>query len=305
MKKFKYIKALNENEIASIVDRADNYKFIAGGTDLLVNRFQSNENSDTLIDLRSLNTFNTISVENQFLKIGALVTLEELAENALVAEHFPVLQEAALSVATPVIRKTATVGGNVLCENRCVFYNQSEWWRIAAGNCLKCEGDKCIATGGKKNCFSKYVADVGAALICLNAEVFLLKNNAAESIMLRDIYTGDGVNPRRITPETIIGYLNVPLQKCKTVFKKLRPRKSLEFSSLTTVVAVFQDGHVNVVLGGVDPAPVLVSGTMKEKNELIAAAYKKARVVDNDFYSRSYRKEMIKTYLRESFRQLE
>ncbi|PIZ05633.1 MAG: 4-hydroxybenzoyl-CoA reductase subunit beta, partial [Flavobacteriales bacterium CG_4_10_14_0_8_um_filter_32_5] len=47
----------------------------------------------------------------------------------------------ALSVGSPLIRKTATIGGNVLCENRCLYYNQSEWWRESIGYCLKCDGD--------------------------------------------------------------------------------------------------------------------------------------------------------------------
>jgi 4-hydroxybenzoyl-CoA reductase subunit beta len=235
-----------------------------------------------------------------------LVTLEYLISHKEITENFPVLSESAKAVGTPMIRKTATIGGNLLCENRCVFYNQSEWWREAVGYCLKCEGNICIATGGKKNCFSKFVSDTAVALISLDACVEVLEKGKVYTMPVEDIYTGDGVCPRKLHKSAIIKNIQIPLgEGVHSVFKKLRQRETMEFSSLTTSVTVNKKGRIKIALGGVDPMPVVITGTVKDdKDALLIQAVKKARVIDNDVYSRKYRKEMITVFLNKSFEEL-
>ena len=128
------------------------FKFIAGGTDLMVHMKQGNESANILIDISGLEELKQIALEpGGVLRIGSLACLESIAQNALVREHFPVLAEAIETVASPVLRKSATIGGNLLCENRCSFYDQSEWWRQAVGYCLKCNGDTCIEKKRKRD----------------------------------------------------------------------------------------------------------------------------------------------------------
>lgn len=284
----------------------DDFRFLAGGTDVLVNKYQETDTSACLIDITGIAALKQIQKTKDSLSIGALVTLDILQKHPDIAAEFPVLIEAAKAVATPVIRKTATLGGNLLCENRCAFYNQSEWWREAVGYCLKCNGDICIATGGKKNCFSKFASDTAVALISMGATLAMQGQNAAYSIPLEEIYTGDGVQSRKLDKTALIISIEIPLhQGIRSVFKKLRRRKTLEFSSLTSVVTTDKHGHIKIVLGGVDPKPVVVAGTTADdKNELIKKAVKKARIVDNDTYPRLYRKEMIAVYLNKSFEEL-
>ena len=113
-------------------EHIQDFRFIAGGTDVIVNKFQANDQSSVLIDLFGISELKKVVVTENQIEIGALVTLDSLKNHKILAETFPALLEAAQSVASPMIRKTATLGGNLLCENRCVFYNQSEWWRNAA-----------------------------------------------------------------------------------------------------------------------------------------------------------------------------
>lgn len=302
-----YLKAKTvEQAIYEANAHIDCFRYIAGGTDVLVNKFQGNEESSYLIDISGIEELKLIIQNGNFLEIGSLVRLDDLKKNKYIVQHFPVLLEAAHSVASPMIRKTATLGGNLLCENRCSFYNQSEWWREAVGYCLKCEGDICIATGGKKNCFSKFVSDTAVALISMDAAIEIIENNTLTIVPLESIYTGDGVNPRKFNKTAIIKSIHLPIkEEFKSVYKKLRQRESLEFSSLTTAVTLSKSGKVKIVLGGVDPKPVVVEGKTKDdKNELIKQAVKKARIVDNDVYSREYRKEMIGVYLNRSFEEI-
>lgn len=280
--------------------------FISGGTDVVVNRCQGNNSFSCFIDITGIDDLKRISRKGKLLKIGSAVSLEELKRNADIKKEFPLLAEAAGAVASPVIRKTATLGGNLLCENRCIFYNQSSWWREAVGYCLKCEGDVCIATGGKKNCFSKFVSDMAIALISLNAYVEVIEYGGSYITRLEDIYTGNGITPRKLNRTSIIKSIHIPTdEESRSVFKKLRQRESVEFTSLTSVVTVNKNGKIRIVLGGIDPRPVIVDGSAKdEPQELIKQAIKKSRIVDNDVFSREYRKEMIGIFLKRSFDEL-
>lgn len=282
------------------------FKYLAGGTDVMVNRFQGNEESPCLIDLTKLADLKGIKKEAGFLRIGALEILEELKFNADIKAEFPMLIEAALAVGSPLIRKTATIGGNVLCENRCLFYNQSEWWREAIGYCLKCDGDICIATQGKNACFSELVSDTAPALIAMDAEIEIIDIDETKRVKLEDIYTGDGVTPRNLSETAIVTAIFLPLNReFKTAFYKLRERESLEFTSLTSAVAIDKTGKLKIALAGVDPKPVVVEGSIKDdKSVLIKQAIKGARAVDNDMYSRKYRREMISVFLNRSFEKL-
>lgn len=282
------------------------FKYLAGGTDVMVNRFQGNEESPCLIDLSKLSELKGIKKESDFLRIGALEILEELKFNSELKNEFPMLIEAALKVGAPLLRKTATIGGNVLCENRCLFYNQSEWWRESIGYCLKCDGDICIATGGKNACFSELVSDTAPALIAMDAEIELLDIDGTKRVKLEDIYTGDGVTHLNLSETAILTAIFLPLNReFKTDFHKLRERESLEFTSLTSAVAIDKNGKIKIALAGVDPKPVVVEGTITDdKATLIKQAVKGSRAVDNDMYSRKYRREMISVYLNRSFEKL-
>lgn len=303
---FEYIQPSSLQDAIQFANaNADKFRFIAGGTDVLVNKFQGNEESEYVVDLSGLNELKKIEQKNDALCIGSLVTLDELATSEIIRREFKALADAAESVASPVLRKTATIGGNLLCENRCVFYNQSEWWREAAGYCLKCSGDICIATGGKKNCFSKFVSDTAPVLISLDAQLEIASKDGVTFIPVQDLYTGDGVNPRKLSASSVICSIIIPtVKKYSCTFRKLRPREAVDFTSLTTAVSV-SDDEIKIVLGGVDPKPVILAGKRTDDTEeLIKNAVKKPRVIDNDYYSRSYRKKIIAVFVEESLKEL-
>ena len=284
----------------------DSFRYLAGGTDVIVNNFQGNDESACLIDITGIDELKNIVNAGDVLKIGSLVRLEDIEKNAEIKNNFPALIEAAHSVGSPMIRKSATIGGNMLCENRCTFYNQSEWWREAVGYCLKCDGDICIATGGRKKCFSKFVSDTAPVLISMDAHLEIVDLDGMKTVPLESIYTGDGINPRNLPKTSLIKNIVIPLhQNFKTVFKKLRRREAVDFTSLTTAVTVNQSGKLKIVIGGVDPQPVSIEGILNgSSEEYIKLALKQARVIDNDVYSRSYRREMIRVFLEKSFIEL-
>ena len=302
--KKKYLMPVTIEEALIIANSCENdFRFMAGGTDVMVNRFQGNENSSCLIDLNSINELKQIKITDNYLSIGSLISLSDLKNYKKIKDEFTILIEAANAVGSPVIRKTATIGGNILCENRCIFYNQSEWWRGAIGFCLKRHGNTCIATGSRKHCYSEFVSDTAPALISMDALIEIMDAKGKRKIKLEDIYTGEGISPRNLDKNSIITSILLPLgREFHSVFKKLRQRESMDFTSLTSVVTVDKNKKIKIVLGGVDPKPVVVEGTDKSNlDELIAQAIKKSRAIDNEMYSRSYRREMINVFLRRSF----
>lgn len=283
-----------------------NSRYISGGTDVMVNKYQGNDTVAHYIDLTKLVELKGIRVDDENLYIGALTILSDLKKIPEINAEFPVLLEAANAVGSPLIRKTATLGGNILCENRCIYFNQSEWWREAVGYCLKCSGTICIATGGKKACFSEFVSDTVPALIGLNAKVKLVEPSGERIIAVEELFSGDGVQPKTIKSTTILKEIILPRkQNFRSVFKKLRMRESLEFTSLTTVVSTNSRGGVTIAMAGVDPKPVVVRGSKNDTiDDLIKTAKKGARAVENDMFSRDYRRNMIDVYLHQSFQQL-
>jgi 4-hydroxybenzoyl-CoA reductase subunit beta len=302
-----YVKPKSVEQAIKIASQyLGSFRYLAGGTDVIVNKYQGNEEANCLIDITEIEELKKVSIDGDYLKIGSLIKLDDLKKHESIVKYIPTLIQAAHEVASPMLRKTATIGGNILCENRCSFYNQSEWWREAVGYCLKCDGEICIATGGKKNCFSKFVSDTAPVLIALNARLEIIDTNGESTIALEDIYSGDGMNPRKLSATALIRNIQIPIgEKQICIFKKLRPREAVDFTSLTTAVSQSEIGRVRIVLGGVDPKPIVVEGkTTDDKNALITSAVKKARIVDNDVYSRQYRKEMISVYLQRSFDEL-
>lgn len=284
---------------------ANDTVYIAGGTDVMVNRTHGNETSARLIDLQSISELKGITRNDQGIIIGSLTSLEEIHNDATIKSIIPALAQAARAVASPVLRKTATLGGNILCENRCIFYNQSEFWREAVGLCLKCEGDVCIATGGKKACFSKFISDTAPVLIALDAKVEIETALGISTKPLEELYTGNGIQPRTILHGELITRIFIPdPAKVKCVFRKLRPRLSVDFTSLTSAVALYPQGRIKIALGGVDPKPVVSENDTYHAQELRGQIIKSARIVDNDLYSRKYRKEMIEVFINSAYREL-
>jgi 4-hydroxybenzoyl-CoA reductase subunit beta len=302
-----YLKPATIHEAINMaIENAGDFRYLAGGTDVMVNKYQANDLAECLIDITGIEELKQAEYNGTHLKIGSLIRLDDLKNHSVIVEKFPALIEAAYAVASPVIRKTATLGGNILCENRCIFYNQSAWWREAVGYCLKCNGDICIATGGKKACFSRFVSDTAPVLIAYGAEVEILDINGLNTIPLEDLYTGDGLKPVWLSNTAIIKSIILPAhQTLNCIFKKLRPREGVDFTSLTSAVSVSPQGHIKIVLGGLDPQPIVIKGSITDNPaDLIKKALKTARVIDNDVYSRKYRRHMLEVYLRQSFEAL-
>ena len=119
---------------------------LGGGTDLVVNIRRGIVAPPVLIDMNRVAELSTIKADVNTLEIGASVRLTALAEHPAIIKHYPVLAQAAGHIAGPTQRNMGTVGGNLCLDTRCIFYNQSEWWRTANNHCLKTTGTCLLYT---------------------------------------------------------------------------------------------------------------------------------------------------------------
>ena len=105
--------------------------------------------------------------------------------------HYPVVAQAAHFIAGPTHRSMGTVGGNLCLDTRCLFYNQSEWWRAANNHCLKTTGEIChVAPKSRGVCFATFSGDLAPALLTLGAEVDLAGPAGARTLPLARLYIG-------------------------------------------------------------------------------------------------------------------
>jgi 4-hydroxybenzoyl-CoA reductase subunit beta len=249
-----------------LTEHAGNIRVLAGGTDLLPSMRQKLFEPEHVLDLRQIKELMGIRETEQGTEIGALTTLHEIEHSQLLREQYPVLVEAAKTVASPLIRNMGTIGGNICLDTRCLWYNQSLAWRKSCGFCIKKDGDLChVAPGGTK-CWAAFSGDTPPALLCLNAEIKIASAPGSRRIPLRDFYTGEGDNYRRLQPGELVTKIILPSSASgyRGSYRKLRIRGSIDYPLAGVAVAVKRsNGHVEdlqIALTAVNPAPVLVRG---------------------------------------------
>jgi 4-hydroxybenzoyl-CoA reductase subunit beta len=253
---------------------------LGGGTDLVVNIRRGIVAPPVLIDMNRVKELHAIKVDDKTLEIGASVGLSELAEHPDLIKHYPVLAQAAGHIAGPTQRNMGTVGGNLCLDTRCIFYNQSEWWRTANNHCLKTTGAVChVAPKSRGVCFATFSGDLAPALLALGAEVDIAGPAGARSIPLDKLYIGfarqdvpvsetqgDGKYYLSLRPGEIVTAVRVKTTPgLRSAYDKIRIRRSIEYPVAGVAVALKRAGDtladLRVAFTGTNPRPVLLEGT--------------------------------------------
>ncbi len=252
-------------------------RLIGGGTDILVNIRRGIEKPPVLIETNQVAELHGIAANEREIVVGASVKLAELAQNAAVLKHYPAIAAAADSIAGPTHRNMGTVGGNICLDTRCIYYNQSEWWRGANAHCLKTElGEMChVAPKSKGVCFATFSGDLAPAFLLYGGEIDLASPDGTRTLALADFYigyakqdgsTGDGRTYLAIKPGEMVLRVrakNVP--GLVSAYDKIRIRKSIEYPVAGVAAALARKGDtladLRVAFTGTNPRPVLLDGT--------------------------------------------
>ncbi len=242
-------------------------RVIAGGTDLLPNLRRGIGAPTQLIDLSAIDELCQLKREDGGWLIGAGVTLSELASNQAIQSVLPVLAQAAAVVAGPSHRSVATLGGNLCLDTRCVFYNQSEWWRQSNSYCLKYRGDVCHVAPQGARCHAAWSGDLAPALIALDARVNLLHKDGARNLPLADLYQDDGAQPLKLLPGELLTGVRIPPQAegMRSGYHKSRVRGAVDFPLAGVAIRVrLKQGlltDLRVALTGTNSQPILLQGS--------------------------------------------
>ncbi len=242
-------------------------RLLAGGTDLIVNvRRGIGDDPDALIDINGIDEMKTIEGDGSSLRIGASVKLATLAAHPLIRDHYPVLSQAAESIAGATHRNMGTLGGNLCLDTRCIFYNQGEWWRVSNDYCLKYGGTKCHVAPKSKTCFATFSGDLAPALLVLEGKVEIAGRGGRRSVPLTDLYTRDGRDYLSLAKEEIVCSVSARMTPgLRTGYDKIRVRRSIDFPLAGVAVALGRDGdtltNLQVAITGTNPWPVLLEGT--------------------------------------------
>lgn len=308
------------DEAMALVRQHPGALYVAGGTDMVVNLRKRIREPEHLINLKSVAELRGIQVTPSHLVIGAGTTMVELSGHAEVKARIPMLAEAAGLVAGPTIRQMATVGGNLVLDTRCRYYNQSHFWRKANDFCLKKEGSVCHVAPGGSFCWAAFSADTPPVFLVLNAELELAGPNGSRTVPLRDFYGKDGrwtlgeeaehVQPGGLAPGELIVRVRIPWPAAawQGVYEKLRVRDSIDYPLVGVALAVKLSNQgrrmddVQLALTAVNPRPELVKGTdalvgtelgIETLESLKALANKAGKPMRTTVADPAYRRAMI------------
>ncbi|HKH99437.1 MAG TPA: FAD binding domain-containing protein [Candidatus Sulfotelmatobacter sp.] len=302
-----------EEAVAYLGKHKGNIRVLAGGTDLIPSMRQKLFEPEHVLDLRGIAALRGIrSDPDGGAEIGTLTTLRAIERSEVVRRHYPVLSEAAATVASPVLRNMGTIGGNICLDTRCLWYNQSLTWRKGCGFCIKKDGDLChVAPGGSK-CWAAFSGDTPPALLCLQAEIEIVSAGGTRRIPLHAFYTGLGDNYRRLQPDELVTRIFLPAASAdyRGVYRKLRVRGSIDYPLAGVAVVMKRfNGHVadaRVGITAVNPAPLLVEGAGgllngKAVDEALAEAVgdlaaRTAKPLTTSALTPEYRREMIRVF---------
>jgi len=213
--------------------RTPGARLVAGGTDLLPNLKHRLEHPSVLVSLHRVASLRGVAHDRQagMLRLGAGVTLAEIAQHADVRAMFPSLAKAAGLVAGPQIRNSATLGGNLNLDTRCRYVNQTKFWRSSIGGCLKSAGNVCHVVPGGRNCVAAMSSDCAPVLISLDAIVVLLGPGGERQLPLADYYRSDGTHHTRREEGELTTAVCIPLATGarRSEYAKWRPRGSIDF----------------------------------------------------------------------------
>jgi 4-hydroxybenzoyl-CoA reductase subunit beta len=291
---------------------------MAGGTDLLPNMKHEITTPKVVVGLWRIGGLTGVRIEGDHLKIGALTTLHSLSEDPLVQARLPALAEAVGQVAGPQLRRMGTIGGNVCLDTRCVYINQTYFWRQALGFCLKRDGSVCHVVKGGRRCVAAASNDSAPVLMTLEATLKIESADGTRIVPIDDFYDTDGVFNQNRKHDELVTEISVPLPKPGTImaYTKLRTRAAIDFPELGVAALVRLSAgkieHADVCVTALASRPIRVKlddlgivgrALDAEAMELIAnEAYRRCKPLKNIATEPSYRREMVPVFVRRALK---
>ena len=296
-------------------------QFVAGGTDLYPNMKRRQQTPRVVISVGRVPELQRIEGDGkEGLRIGAGVSLTEIVESPVVNRDYPSVARAARLISTPTLRNMGTIGGNLLLDTRCNYYDQNYEWRKGINFCLKKDGDICWVAPGSPKCWAVQSSDLVPLMVAIGARLRLVSTVGDRLVDARGFYNDDGIDYLHKRPDELLAEIHLPPSAgWRAVYKKLRRRGAFDFPVLGVAARLDEeeDGTVRearVVLGGISPAPLeveaagraLAGGALDDERMSAAAeaCYLRARPLDNTDHLMNYRKQMARPFVLRALEEL-
>lgn len=297
-------------------------QFVAGGTDLYPNMKRRQQMPRTVISVMRLPELNQISGDgNSGVTIGASVILTDICEHPIINRDYPVVAQAARTISTPLLRNMGTIGGNLLLDTRCNYYDQNYEWRKGINFCLKKDGDVCWVAPGSSKCWAVQSSDLVPVMVAIGAKLRFASTLGDRVIDAAGLYNDDGIEYLHKRPDELLVDIHLPpTNGWRASYQKLRRRGAFDFPVLGVAAYVKTENgsdrvaDARIVLGGIAPSPMqvseasqaLIGNSLVEEhiNAAAEAAYVRARPLDNTDFVMNWRKQMTREYTLRALRQL-
>jgi 4-hydroxybenzoyl-CoA reductase subunit beta len=289
-------------------------RLLAGGTDIVPNLKYGMYDTRHLVALRGLSReLRYVREESGDVLLGALCNIEELAHSEVVKARLPALADACRQIAGPQLRRMGTLGGNLCLDTRCVYINQTYFWRSALGFCLKKDGTLCHVVAGGQRCVAAASNDTAPVLLSLDATVKTVSPRGGRVIPLRELYVADGIHNTVLEPDELLTEVRVPAaaSQRRQAFAKLRTRAAIDFPALNLAVALDLDGNsvrsVTLAVGALAARPALIKGLedlqgrpadARFAEELGRRAHKQCKPLTNIGVDPDWRREILPVLVR-------
>jgi 4-hydroxybenzoyl-CoA reductase subunit beta len=308
-----------DQALALLAEHGDKALPIAGGTDLVPNMKHRLFEPELLVSLAGIDELRGVRETPEGLEIGAMCTLASLARDKRLIESYPALAQAVSLVAGPQLRNMGTLGGNVMLDTRCQWYNQTYFWRKSLGFCLKKDGDECHVVKGGSKCVAAASNDSVPALMTLGAELVLRGAGGERAVAVDDFWKPDGILNKRIEAGELLVAIRLPRTSAahRGAYGKLRDRGSIDFPLLGMAARVDLDdaGKVvdaDLVITALQARPVRVkqvaellggstAGSAEFSDAVVAVcaqAAKQCKPLPNIPGDHDYRRAMVPVYAR-------
>jgi 4-hydroxybenzoyl-CoA reductase subunit beta len=309
-----------DEALACLAEAGSGGRLIAGGTDLLPNMKHELATPATLVALSAVRELSGIRRDpDGGLVIGAMTTIAAVAASEDVRAGAPALAQAASLVASPQIRRMGTIGGNVLLDTRCQWYNQTYFWRSAIGFCLKKDGAECHVVAGGSRCVAAASSDTAPALMTLRASLDVAGRHGRRQVPIDRFWTSDGVRNHRLGDDEILVSIIIPKTPAghRGAYGKLRDRGAIDYPLLGVAARLDLDGdgmvqQADLVLTAlaaiprrVTSADALLRGTRPgtpgfagQMDEVADRAFRQCHPLENIAGDADWRREMIRVYVR-------
>ena len=304
-------------------EAAPDVAYVAGGTDLYPNMKRRQQTPSTVIALHRIPELRAITgTPDGGLNLGACVTLTELAAHDVIRARYPAVAHAAHVVSTPILRNMGTIGGNLLLDTRCNYYDQTYEWRKAIDFCMKRDGQICWVAPSSPRCWAVQSSDGVPVAVALGAEVTVTSVRGPRRMPAASLYRNDGIQYLEKSPdELLIAYHLPPVVNggWRATYRKLRRREAFDFPVLGVAARVdfAPDGSVSrarIVLGAVASYPQeipaaaeAIIGTRLDESAIGAAAdaaYRPAKPMDNTDFTLAWRKEMVRVHVQRALQDI-